>query len=716
VFNFTVQLLAGTPGEGDVSANLFIFASGAPVPQSFATLKLLQAPDLVTANNFAVTTGKGAPVNVNVISNSNDSQGNSLTIESFTQPAEGAVTIFTPLTGSTELRYTPTPGFSGSDSFTYTVKNAQGLDATATVNLTVLSDPAPTISVSGQTVDKPASGFGFIQINIFRSGDLSADTTVEFSTADGTAVTGVDYFGNQSILDFQPGVTELTLNLFVLGGTPAAPDKLFTVNLANPSNGILANTSATEVIHDPNYISGSPVAVNDVVSANQNVPITIDVLANDFDPNNLPLSIVPSSLSTPAHGTIQIVHALDGHDEILYTPDSYFDGADSFTYAITNGNLTSSPTTVSINVTALTIQVFNGSNFYLELSADQSELQVWNGVPPTDAPTMLIPAASLQAVEFFMDSTAASVTYDDTNGTLPFQLELFNASVETVTFTNTTATSQLDVEPSTDVLDSMTLSQFGTQTVYLDSSGTAVKLGSLTVGSNVDLTPGKHLALVLGSLTINAGQLDLADGSMIVHNGVLSTIDAEIGDGYDNGKWDGGGIISSAAIGSFNTTLGIESNNVNGQILTSLFDGQSALISDILVRFTFYGDTDLSAAITAADYIQIDNAFNYNIAHLTTPMTGWYNGDFNYDGLINGDDYTLIDNAFNTQRSVSFAALPASLIADNTAQISRASTAAVSPEAEVRNTAAVANQPTGDNTDAQELKKRRPGAWEMLEA
>jgi hypothetical protein len=214
---------------------------------------------------------------------------------------------------------------------------------------------------------------------------------------------------------------------------------------------------------------------------------------------------------------------------------------------------------------------------------------------------------------------------------------------------------------------------------------------------------------------------------MIVHNGVLSTINAEITSGYDGGRWDGSGIISSAAIGSFETTLGVISNDINGQIFTHSFTGQPAVISDILVRYTYYGDADLSGAVTAADYLQIDNAFDADQAYYeqnpggnAPPLTGWYNGDFNYDGFINGDDYTLIDNAYNSQGSVSFEAVPASQIASNTAQIagaSKASTVAVSSSKEVRQFAVmVANPTTGDNIDSQELKKRRAGVWEMLES
>ena len=79
--------------------------------------------------------------------------------------------------------------------------------------------------------------------------------------------------------------------------------------------------------------------------------------------------------------------------------------------------------------------------------------------------------------------------------------------------------------------------------------------------------------------------------------------------------------------------------------------------SDVLVKYTYYGDTNLDGKVDGTDYSRIDNG-------ALTHATGWFNGDFNYDGIINGSDYTLIDNAFNTQ-----GAILASAIADSTAEI-----------------------------------------------
>jgi hypothetical protein len=109
------------------------------------------------------------------------------------------------------------------------------------------------------------------------------------------------------------------------------------------------------------------------------------------------------------------------------------------------------------------------------------------------------------------------------------------------------------------------------------------------------------------------------------------------------------------------------------------FEGQSVSSTDLLVKYTYYGDALLTGSVTALDYTQIDNGYNEDQSYLeqnpggtALPATGWYNGDFNYDGTINGDDYTLIDNAFNSQGSVSLAGVsagPAEMIASDTAQI-----------------------------------------------
>ena len=108
-----------------------------------------------------------------------------------------------------------------------------------------------------------------------------------------------------------------------------------------------------------------------------------------------------------------------------------------------------------------------------------------------------------------------------------------------------------------------------------------------------------------------------------------------------------------------------------GQLYSTL-NGASTIDGDVLVKYSYYGDANLSGAVDASDYSLIDNGY---LRHLS----GWYNGDFNYDGIVNGSDYTLIDNAFNTQ-GATLAATTAGQFASTTSEIAFNPTASPVPE------------------------------------
>ncbi len=162
-----------------------------------------------------------------------------------------------------------------------------------------------------------------------------------------------------------------------------------------------------------------------------------------------------------------------------------------------------------------------------------------------------------------------------------------------------------------------------------------------------------------GSTGAWVGQLDLSNNDMIIHNSNLATILNQVKSGYANGRWNGSGIASSAAAANTThlTAIGVISNDLgNGAALYSLgtnmaFDNSFPVATDILLKYTYYGDANLDGQVDSTDYTLIDNAYLNNQNSANTALVGWYNGDFNYDGVINGSDYTLIDNAFNMQGS-----------------------------------------------------------------
>ncbi|HLY50104.1 MAG TPA: Ig-like domain-containing protein [Solirubrobacteraceae bacterium] len=102
------------------------------------------------AHNDSATTSPGTPVTISVLANDTDADGDTLTVTGSSSPAHGTV-----FCSSTDCRYTPASGYTGTDSFTYTISDGHGGTASATVNITVattvpafgVDSPLPTILV-----------------------------------------------------------------------------------------------------------------------------------------------------------------------------------------------------------------------------------------------------------------------------------------------------------------------------------------------------------------------------------------------------------------------------------------------------------------------------------------------------------------------------------------------------------------------------------------
>jgi outer membrane protein OmpA-like peptidoglycan-associated protein len=86
----------------------------------------------------ATVKGNSTANMIDVLANDKDADGNTLSIASVTQPLHGTATI-----SGGKLIYTPTPNYSGADSFTYTVSDGFCGTKTATVNITVSAPDVP---------------------------------------------------------------------------------------------------------------------------------------------------------------------------------------------------------------------------------------------------------------------------------------------------------------------------------------------------------------------------------------------------------------------------------------------------------------------------------------------------------------------------------------------------------------------------------------------
>ncbi|CAN5645553.1 hypothetical protein BH09PLA1_BH09PLA1_06030 [soil metagenome] len=175
-------------------------------------------------------------------------------------------------------------------------------------------------------------------------------------------------------------------------------------------------------------------------------------------------------------------------------------------------------------------------------------------------------------------------------------------------------------------------------------------LAALNVSGAAQLLTSGSRVIVTKSLIIpSSGKLDLFNNALIVDYSGASELAATqtlINSARAGGAWTGNGITSTSAKNANprNTTLGTMEASDFKTLYTPAtpFAGESIDSTAVLVKYTYYGDTDFNGVVNFDDYSRTDAGFNNS-------RSGWLNGDFDGNGVVNFDDYSLIDLAFNTQ-------------------------------------------------------------------
>jgi sugar lactone lactonase YvrE len=85
-----------------------------------------------------------------------------------------------------------------------------------------------------------------VQLNSASTGEVS----VQYSTANGTAVAGSDYVATSGTLTFAPGQTTKTVVIGMLDDTVGEPTETFFLNLSNPVNATIADSQGVGTVLD----------------------------------------------------------------------------------------------------------------------------------------------------------------------------------------------------------------------------------------------------------------------------------------------------------------------------------------------------------------------------------------------------------------------------------------------------------------------------------
>jgi len=137
---------------------------------------------------------------------------------------------------------------------------------TFTVSLSSPTPPGQLVPPSVQTVTiiDNNSGLSFSSptytvlksgvaatITVLRTDNTNTVSSVNFATANGTALAGLDYIATNGTFVFTNGQTSQTFSVIVINNTVVQPDKTVLLQLSDPVNGVLmAPYVATLTIHD----------------------------------------------------------------------------------------------------------------------------------------------------------------------------------------------------------------------------------------------------------------------------------------------------------------------------------------------------------------------------------------------------------------------------------------------------------------------------------
>ncbi|MDT7855729.1 Ig-like domain-containing protein [Rubrivirga sp. S365] len=320
-----------TPDPGFSGTDGFTYraSDGALTSEPVAVTIAVDPPANVPpqAQDDAAATAEDQPVTISVLANDTDPDGDPLSVLAVTQPSSGQATV---TGGGAAVRYTPNPGFVGTDTFAYTATDGRGGEAEATVTVTVTNvNEAPAAQPDAYTV---------------------AEDAVLTTPPPGVLGNDTDPDGDPLAADLVDGPDNGVLDLRANGSftyTPAADFSGTDGFSYRASDGTLASapvavTITVAPVDDP------PVAQPDAYTVAEDAVLTTPppgVLGNDADPDGDPLAA--DLVGGPSNGTLNL--RPDG--SFTYTPAPGFSGADGFTYRAVGGGAASEPVAVAITVT-----------------------------------------------------------------------------------------------------------------------------------------------------------------------------------------------------------------------------------------------------------------------------------------------------------------------------------------------------------------------------
>jgi VCBS repeat-containing protein len=240
-------------------------------------------------------------------------------------PSNGSLT----LNDDGSFIYAPYQNFSGMDSFTYYAADGAGNQsaAMALIAVNAVNDPPAAVMDAYSTVDNATLSVAFD--NGILQNDVDPDSSSLSAVLVADAAHGDLTLSSNGAFSYTPAANSGSSDSFAYRATDGAAE----------SGVAIVNISVNDH-NDP------PVAYDQDVTTGEDTPKPITLVGTDPDGDDDDLDYI--IVDGPDHGTLSGFESNQ-----TYTPAANYNGSDSFTFKVDDGDEDSNEATVTITVTAV---------------------------------------------------------------------------------------------------------------------------------------------------------------------------------------------------------------------------------------------------------------------------------------------------------------------------------------------------------------------------
>lgn len=307
--------------------------------------------DAPTVQNIEVATPEYEPVTITLVGSDVETAETGLTYTIVAPTSGGSATC----SGSRCAQVVVTPTIrEGQITFTYTASDGSASSTSATVTVYVAAvNHAPVATGGSFTTNEDTP-----QTYQLIASDQDPGDSLTFSTSQGA--NGTVSVNASGLVTYTPRENFYGNDSFT-----------FTVR----DNGVPALSSNTALVTvTVNAVNDRPTATAQSVSTDEDTPVTLTMGWSDVDNEEVDMRFdIPSN---PSHGTVSI-----NGSRATYTPAANWHGTDTFTYRVSDGQLSAQETiTVTVNsvndvpvVTAQSVSLNEDSSMAITLGASDAD-------------------------------------------------------------------------------------------------------------------------------------------------------------------------------------------------------------------------------------------------------------------------------------------------------------------------------------------------------